>query len=127
MPVPPPNYVPGFNDCMMAGCGCGCGGSSSGGAAAPSGCGGSCGGGTPALGMTSCSGDPGAKQLQAVNDLLHQATGTLLQTTTPGFMEVWDANSGDLLRQYAVPTVDGLAPTPVFTYNSLSGFAGEFG
>ena len=28
MPVPPPNYVPDFNDCGMAGCGCGCSGSS---------------------------------------------------------------------------------------------------
>jgi len=70
--------------------------------------------------MTACSGDPGAKQLEAVNDLLRQASQLISETTTPGFLEIWDGSDRNLLRQYAVSTVDALAPTPVFTYNSLA-------
>ncbi|HVC95317.1 MAG TPA: hypothetical protein VND64_16595, partial [Pirellulales bacterium] len=51
-----------------------------------------------------------------------------LRNTTPGFLEIWDGSDGNLLRQYAVPTVDALAPTPVFSYNSLaSGAMSPFG
>jgi len=59
------------------------------------------------------------KQLERVNDLLRQASQLISETTTPGFLEIWDGSSGNLLRQYAVPTTDPIAPTPVFTYNSL--------
>jgi len=127
-PVPPPNYIPNLNDCLAAGCGCGCGCSGSGTSTTnpsplTSSCGGSCGGGTPAIGMTACSGDPGAKQLEAVNELLRKASQDIVETSRPGFLEVWDGSTGNLLRQYAVPTVDALAPTPVFTYNSLASVA----
>jgi len=65
---------------------------------------------------------------EAVNDLLRQASQLISETTTPGFLEIWDGSDGNLLRQYAVPTVDALAPTPVFTYNSLaSGAMSPFG
>src|SRR5258707_8283261 len=78
--VPPPNYVPALNDCYNGcGCGCGSGGSAGSSPASSSSCGGSCGGGKPAIGPSSlgfggCSGDPGAKQLEAVNDLLQKAS-----------------------------------------------------
>src|SRR5207247_6287435 len=63
-------------------------------------------------------GDPGAKQLKAVNELLHKASQLIAAATTPGFLEFWDGSAGNFMRQYAAPTVDSVAPTPVFTFNS---------
>lgn len=114
-PVPPPNYVPNLNDCHDSGCGCGCSGAGSSG-----GCG--CSSGAAAMNPP-CDDDPGSKQLKAVNDILRSATHEFGPTRAPGWLEVWDGGNGNLLRQYAVPTVDALAPTPVFTYNSVLGGA----
>jgi YD repeat-containing protein len=110
-PVPPPNYVPNLNDCREVGCGCGCSGAS-GPSMAGAGCG--CGGAF----NPPCGGDPGAAQLQAVNKLLQLASQELAVTNVPGWLEAWNGQTGNLLRQFSVPTVDPIAPTPVFTYNS---------
>ncbi|HEV3342997.1 MAG TPA: hypothetical protein VG125_21665 [Pirellulales bacterium] len=101
-PVPPPNYVPNLNDCHDSGCGCGCSG----------------GGGNSTL-NPACGDDPGVKQLEAVNAIVRMAAQELAVNQIPGWLEIWDGGQGNLLRQYSMPTVDALAPTPVFTYNSI--------
>lgn len=110
-PVPPPNYVPSLDDCHDSGCSCGC----SDGAAAGMPSGGGCGCGGSSSG---CASDAHAGQIQAVNAILQQASQDFSRSPLPGWLEVWDGSSGNFLRQFSVPTVDALGPTPVFTYNS---------
>jgi RHS repeat-associated protein len=115
-PIPPPNYVPSLDDCYGSGCSCGCAGSSAG----PS-SGGSCGcsGGGASSFNPPCA-NPGADQLAAVNALVRAASQELAVSQVPGWLEVWDGGTGNLLRQYSMPTVDALGPTPVLTYNSIA-------
>src|SRR5487761_1804143 len=119
-PVPPPNYVPNLDDCYQGGCGCGCSG---GGSATTGACG--CGGATPGV-PAGCDTDPGAKPLQAVNDLLRQASQEFAVTKIPGWLEAWDGTTGSFLRQFSPPTVDSLAPNPVFSYNSGTAISTQF-
>src|SRR5579863_8812459 len=83
--VPPPNYVPGLDDCHDSGCSCGCSGSGAGG----------CGCGSVSGLNPACGGDPGAQQLDAVNDLLRQASHEFAVSTKPGWLEVWDGSTGN--------------------------------
>jgi hypothetical protein len=57
--------------------------------------------------------------IQSLNSLVAQAVQPLA-AAPPGWLQLWDASSGNLLLQYSVPAIDALAPAPIFTFNSAA-------
>src|SRR5262249_12359983 len=72
------------------------------------------------------------KPLMAVKQQISQvtrSTGSSPGASQVGQLEIWDGAARNLIRQFAPPMVDCIAPWPIFTYNCVggSGNGSDFG